>query len=255
MYMSWYRRISILRVTNTTFAQPGSHYHPTSTLLAECIRSVLIQCNDTIQGAFTSPDDVGYRLCSQTLGSINSSLTDALSKAGYEYLTPTPPVIGEVDDTFHAPSPRSSAYRGSSSRGSSSRSTRGRQRSSTRGRSSRSPSTSGTISPFVPLASITTPPPHPSPPQRIITYQRASQRRAPALNVIAEGGLTWITMASAPEQILNKLEVLNLACSDTFFLSLLSLESHLQRMTLNYKRPTTNKHYLPKFFETIGVNN
>ncbi|XP_057544413.1 serine/threonine-protein phosphatase 7 long form homolog [Amaranthus tricolor] len=42
-YMNWYRRISILRLTNTTFAQPGSHYHPTSTLLAERIRSVLIK--------------------------------------------------------------------------------------------------------------------------------------------------------------------------------------------------------------------
>ncbi|XP_057530802.1 serine/threonine-protein phosphatase 7 long form homolog [Amaranthus tricolor] len=186
MYMSWYRRISILRLTNIAFAQPGSHYHPTSTLLAERIQSVLIQCNDTIQGAATSPVDVGYRLCSQTLGSINASLTDALSQAGYEYLIPTPPVIGDVDDTFHTPSPRSSAHRGSSSGGSSSRSTRGRQRSSTQGRSSRSPSTSATMSPFVPPSSINTPPPHPSPPQRIITYQRASQRRAPTLNVIAE---------------------------------------------------------------------
>ncbi|XP_057545665.1 uncharacterized protein LOC130824611 [Amaranthus tricolor] len=153
---------------------------------AERIRSVLIQCNDTIQGVATSPADVGYRLCSQTLGSINASLTDALSQAGYEYLIPTPPIIGEVDDTFHTPSPRSSAHRGSSSGGSSTRCTRGRERSSTRGRSSRSPSTSGAMSPFVPPASMTTPPPHPSSPQRIITCQRASQRRALALNVIAE---------------------------------------------------------------------
>ncbi|XP_057537485.1 serine/threonine-protein phosphatase 7 long form homolog isoform X2 [Amaranthus tricolor] len=184
-YMNWYRRIFILRLTNTTFALPGSHYHPTSTLLAERIRSVLIQCNDTIQGAATSPVDVGYRLCSQTLGSINASLTDALSQAGYEYLIPTPPIIGEVDDTFHTP-PRSLDHRGSSSGGSSIRSTRGRECSSTRGRSSRSPSTSGAMSSFVPPASMTTTPPHPSPPQRVITYQHASQRRAPALNVIAE---------------------------------------------------------------------
>ena len=27
-YMSWYRQISILRITNPTFAQPGSYYHP-----------------------------------------------------------------------------------------------------------------------------------------------------------------------------------------------------------------------------------
>ncbi|XP_057550967.1 uncharacterized protein LOC130828936 [Amaranthus tricolor] len=106
-------------------------------------------------------------------GPLQRQLTDALSQAGYEYLIPTPPVIGDVDDTFHTPSPRSSAHRGSSSGGSSSRSTRGRQRSST-------------MSPFVPPSSINTPPPHPSPPQRIITYQRASQRRAPTLNVIAE---------------------------------------------------------------------
>ncbi|XP_057538094.1 uncharacterized protein LOC130815621 [Amaranthus tricolor] len=170
---------------NTTFVQPGSHYHPTSTLLAERIRSVLIQCNDTMHGATTLPVDVGYRLCSQTLGSINTSLTDVLSQAGYDYLIPTPPIIDEVDHTFHTSSPRGSGHRGSSYGGSSSRSTRGLERLSTRGQSSRSSSTYGAMSPFIPPASMITPP-HPSPPHMIITYQRASQRRAPALNVIAE---------------------------------------------------------------------
>ena len=138
-----------------------------------------------MHGATTLPVDVGYRLCSQTLGSINTSLTNVLSQAGYDYLIPTPPIIDEVDQTFHTPSPRGSGHRGSSSGGSSSRFTRGLEHSSTRGRSSRSPSTSNAISPFIPPVSMTTPP-HPSPPHTIIIYQRASQRRAPALNVIVE---------------------------------------------------------------------
>ena len=33
MYMAWYRHITILRITNPTFAQPVSHYHPTATIL------------------------------------------------------------------------------------------------------------------------------------------------------------------------------------------------------------------------------
>ena len=138
-----------------------------------------------MHGAATLPVDVGYQLCSQTLGSINTSLTDALSQAGYDYLILTPHINDEVDQTFQTPSPQGSGHRGSSFGGSSSRSTRGRERSSTLGWSSRYPSTSGAMSPFVPPASMTTLP-HPSPPHTIITYQRASQRWAPAFNVIAE---------------------------------------------------------------------
>ena len=33
MYMAWYMQIMILRITNLTFAQPASHYHPTTTIL------------------------------------------------------------------------------------------------------------------------------------------------------------------------------------------------------------------------------
>ena len=151
---------------------------------AERIRAILIQCNDTIHGAATLPVDVGYRLCTQTLGSINTSLTDVLSQAGYDYLISTPPTTRD-DETFHTPSSRGSGHRGSSSRRSNSRSSRGFERSSTRGRSFRSPLSSGVMSPFVPLVFVFTLP-HPSPSHAIITYQHASQRRDPALDVIAE---------------------------------------------------------------------
>ncbi|XP_057546532.1 uncharacterized protein LOC130825369 [Amaranthus tricolor] len=181
MYMAWYRQITILRLTNPTSAQPSSHYHPTATILAERIRSVLVQCSDATQGASALPVDVGYRLCTQTLGSINMSLTEALCLTGYDYLIPTRPTTID-DDTLHTPSTSGSRHRGSSSRGSS----RGSGRSSSRGRSSESPSTStGAMSPFVPPGPLFTPP-HPSPPNRILTYQRASQRRAPILEVITE---------------------------------------------------------------------
>ena len=150
----------------------------------ERIRSVFIQCSDTMHGAATLPVDVGYRLCTQTLGSINTSLTDVLSQAGYDYLIQTPPTAGD-DEKFHTPSSWGSGHRGSSSRGSSSRSSRGSGRSSTRGRSFSSPSPSGAMSPFVPPASVSTPS-HPSPPHTINTFQRASQRRDLAVDVIAE---------------------------------------------------------------------
>ena len=149
---------------------------------AERIRAVLIQCNDTLLGATTLPIDVGYRLC--TLGSINTSLIDVLSQVGYDYLIPTPPTNGD-DETFHTPSSRGSGNQGSSSGGSGSHSSRGFGHSSTRGRSSRSPSLSSVMLSFVPLAFVSTPP-HPSPPHTMITYQRASQRRVSALDVIAE---------------------------------------------------------------------
>ena len=138
----------------------------------ERIRSVFIQCSDTMHGAATLPVDVGYRLCTQTLGSINTSLTDVLSQVGYDYLILTSLTTGD-DQMFHTLSSRNSGHRGSSSGGSSSRSSRGSERSSTRGRSSRSPSSSGAMSPFVPPASVSTPQ-HPSPPHMIITYQRVS---------------------------------------------------------------------------------
>ena len=49
-----------------------------------------------------------------------------------------------------------------------------------------SPSSStGAMSPFVPPGPVSTPP-HPLPPNRILTYQRASQRQSPALDVIIE---------------------------------------------------------------------
>ena len=65
-------------------------------------------------------------------------------------------------------------------------SSRGSDRSSSRGRSSKSLSSSiGAMSPFVPPGPVSTPP-HPLPPNRILTYQRASQRQSPALDVIIE---------------------------------------------------------------------
>ena len=47
------------------------------------------------------------------------------------------------------------------------------------------PSLTGAMSPFVPPGPVSTPP-HPLPPNWILTYQHASQRRAPALDVITE---------------------------------------------------------------------
>ena len=44
-YMNWYRRISILRLTNTTFAQPWSHYHPTSTLPVRLLLTLITYSN------------------------------------------------------------------------------------------------------------------------------------------------------------------------------------------------------------------
>ena len=137
--------------------------------------------------ATTLPVDVGYRLCSQTLGSINTSLTDVLCQAEYDYLIPSPPIIDEVDQTFHTSSPRGSGHRGSSFGGSSSRSTRGLERSSTRGRSSRSLSTFGCYvaicsSSFHDHSSTSIA----SAPHKNVTYQRASQRRASALNVFED---------------------------------------------------------------------
>ena len=111
---------------------------------------------------------LGYRLCTQTLGSINT-LTEALSLTGYDYLIPTRPTTID-DDTLHTPSTSGSRHRGSSSRGSSRGSLRGSGRSCSWGRSSGFPSTSpGAMSPFVPPALVSTPP-HPSPPNRILTY-------------------------------------------------------------------------------------
>ena len=78
--------------------------------------------------------DVGYRLCTQTLGSINTSLTNVLSQVGYDYLIPTPPTTGD-DQTFHTLFSQGSGHRGSFSGGLSSRFSGGSGRSSTRGQS------------------------------------------------------------------------------------------------------------------------
>ena len=112
-------------------------------------------------------------------------LTKVLSQRGYDYLIPTRPTAID-NDMLHTSSTRGSGHRGSSSRGSSWGSSRGSGHSSSRGRPLESPSSSiGAMSPFVSPGPVSTPS-HPSPLNRILTYQRASQRRAPALDFITE---------------------------------------------------------------------
>ena len=44
-YMNWYRHSSILRLTNTTIEQPGSHYHLISTLLVRLLLTIITYSN------------------------------------------------------------------------------------------------------------------------------------------------------------------------------------------------------------------
>ena len=135
---------------------------------AERKRTVLVQCSDAIHGASALPVDVGHRLCTQTLGSINTLLMEVLSQRGYDYLIPTRPTASD-DDTLHTPSTRGSGHRGSSSRSSSRGSSRGFGYSSSQCRPLRSPSSStNAISPFVSPGPVST------------------QRREPALDDITE---------------------------------------------------------------------
>ena len=56
-YMSWYRQISILRITSPTFARPGSHYHPTTTLLVTLllkIKNIIIRICDFLNTLFVT---------------------------------------------------------------------------------------------------------------------------------------------------------------------------------------------------------
>ncbi|XP_057531063.1 uncharacterized protein LOC130809349 isoform X2 [Amaranthus tricolor] len=121
--MSWYRRITRLRITNPTSAQPASHHHSTATILAERMRGVLLECSSMMHGASVLPADMGYQLCTQTLGSISTSLTEVLGQTGYGYLISTPPAHDETIQTSRGGT-RGRRQRGSSSTGSS----RGRSR-------------------------------------------------------------------------------------------------------------------------------